>query len=339
MQLLNKYALCAAAGMCLMGAASAQTVADGVNVVGSQPVSFLFEANKVAANLYLPKGFDSSKKYPAIVVSHPWGGVKEQTAGLYAQRLAQKGFVTLAYDASNYGQSEGQPRDFEDPDQRVKDIRNAVGYLASRPEVRKDSIGTLGICAGGGYTLHEAQTDPRVKAVAAVSAYDIGGAMRHGIIGAEVSEEQLKKTMDAVAGEWNNIAAGRKPVVFKLLPDKKDWTEKTDAFTKEAYSYYRKPRGASPNARNLGHLSSLGLHAVYYPLEHMNLIAPRPVLLIAGEKAQTLPFSKEAYAKAAEPKELMVIDGATHFALYDKEQYVGPIVEKLSEFYSKALSH
>lgn len=317
--------------------AVAKTVADNINTVGSQPVSFLSGANKVAANLYLPEGFKSGEKYPAIVVSHPWGGVKEQTAGLYAQKLAQQGFVTLAYDASHYGASEGQPRDYEDPAVRLRDIQSAVGFLSNRPEVNPLEIGSLGICAGGGYALHEAQTDLRVKAVAAVVPYDIGGAARTGITGSPVTPEQLKKTLEAVAQEWTDIAAGKQPKVFKLLPDKKDWTNQTDAFTKEAYSYYRMPRGAHPNAKNQFHFSTLGLRAGYYPLSHMDQISPRPVLLIAGEKAETRKFSEEAYQNAAQPKELVIVPGATHFAMYDKPEFVEANVKKLAEFFRNGL--
>lgn len=337
MNKLHYFALCSAVGFCAAGAAAAQTVADGINVLGATSVKFASGPETIAGNLYLPANYHASQKYPAIVVSHPWGGVKEQTAGLYAQRLAKEGFVTLAYDASHYGESTGAPRDYEDPAVRLRDIRSAVSFLENRPEVRTGEVGTLGICAGGGYTLHEAQFDPRVKATASVVAYDIGGAARHGIEGSEVSSEQFQNTLKAVADEWSRIEKGEKPKVFPLLSDKEDWTDKTDDFTKEAYSYYREKRGASPNASNKFHFATLGLFAGYYPLEHMEAISPRPVLIIAGEKAQTLRFSKEAYEKAKEPKELVVVPGASHFAMYDKEEFVAPTVAKLADFFRKNL--
>lgn len=339
MNKLNSFVLCSAFSCCVAGASVAQTVADGINVLGSTPVKFASGQETISGNIYLPKNYDASQKYPAIVVSHPWGGVKEQTAGLYAQKLAKEGFVTLAYDASHYGQSTGTPRDYEDPAVRLRDIRSAVGFLENRPEVKSGAVGTLGICAGGGYTLHEAQFDPRVKATASVAAYDIGGAARHGIDGAEVNSEQFQNTMKAVAEEWNRIEKGEAPKVFPLLPDKKDWTDKTDDFTKEAFSYYREPRGASPNATNKFHFATLGLFAGYYPLEHMEAISPRPVLIIAGEKAQTLRFSKEAYEKAKEPKQLVVIPAASHFDMYDKEQFVTTTVARLADFFRKNLNN
>ncbi|GJH27080.1 alpha/beta hydrolase [Caballeronia novacaledonica] len=175
----------------LADVSSVGSVAQGANVVGSQAVEFYSGRVKIAANLYLPPDFDSLTKYPAIVVAHPWGGVKEQTSGLYAQKLAKEGFVTLAFDASHYGESGGQPRDLEDPADRVQDIRSAIGYLSQLSEVDSNRIGSLGVCAGGGYTLNEAQTDLRVKAVASIVAYDIGGATRTGIQGSPATSPRV----------------------------------------------------------------------------------------------------------------------------------------------------
>lgn len=321
----------------LAQAAEPTTVAQGVNVVGSQKVTFNNGGIQMAGNLYLPANHDSSKKYPAIVVVHPWGGVKEQTSGLYAQQLAHKGFITLAYDASHYGESGGEPRDQEDPADRVQGIRSAVGYLVSLPQVDANRIGALGICAGGGYTLHEAQTDLRVKAVASVVAYDIGDATRTGIQGLPVTAEDRQKLLQSVDEQLNKEAAGAPVLVQQLLPSRDQVNADTDNFTREATEYYLTPRGAHPNAKNRFVVTSPGLHMAYYPLEHMELISPRPVLLIAGERAETRKFSEAAYAKAQQPKELMVIPGASHFDLYDKPQYVTPAVDKIAEFFGKHL--
>lgn len=135
----------------------------------------------LAGNLYVPSEFDEAKKYPAIVVSHPGGGVKEQAAGLYADKLAELGFVTLAFDASNQGESEGTPRYFEDPYARTEDVRAAVDYLTTLSFVDTDNIGALGICAGGGYTVAVSQTERRIKAVATVSMVDIGSLFGEGL--------------------------------------------------------------------------------------------------------------------------------------------------------------
>jgi fermentation-respiration switch protein FrsA (DUF1100 family) len=293
-------------------------VAEGANVVGSENVTFTNGEIKMAGNLYLPADYDSTKTYPAIVVSHPWGGVKEQTSGLYAQQLARHGFVTLAFDASHYGESGGKPRDLEDPADRVQDIRSAVGFLSSLGQVDANRIGTLGICAGGGYTLNEAQTDLRVKAVAGVVAYDIGDATRNGIQGSPVSEADRQNLLKSVDEQLNKEAAGAPVLVQPLLPARDQLNADTPNFVREATEYYLTPRGSHPNAKNRYVVTSPGLHMAYYPLDHMALIAPRPVLLIAGERAETLKFSQQAFANAQQPKELMVIPGASHFDLYDK---------------------
>lgn len=337
MSILKSSLISAAMLFSLPSLAHAATVAEGANVVGSQKIAFNNGAIAMAGNLYLPPDYDSSRTYPAIVVAHPWGGVKEQTSGLYAQQLARKGFVTLAFDASHYGESGGEPRDLEDPADRVQDIRSAVGYLASLPQVDAARIGTLGVCAGGGYTLHEAQTDPRVKAVAGVVAYDIGDATRTGIDGSPVSAEDRLNLLQNVAEQLNKEAAGAPLLVQQLLPSRDQLDASTPNFVREATDYYLTPRGVHPNARNRFVVTSPGLHMAYYPLEHMELVAPRPVLLIAGERAETLKFSQAAYAKAQQPKELLVIPGASHFDLYDKPEYVTPAVDKLAEFFGEHL--
>lgn len=313
------------------------TVAQGINVVGSHKVTFNNSGVRMAGNLYLPANYDSGRKYPAIVVAHPWGGVKEQTSGLYAQKLASKGFITLAYDASHYGESGGEPRYLEDPADRVQDIRSAVGYLASLPQVDASRIGAVGVCAGGGYTLHEAQSDLRVKAVAGVVAYDIGDATRTGIQGSPVTAEDRQKLLQGVAEQLNRDAAGAPVLVQQLLPSRDQVNASTSNFIREATDYYLTPRGGHPNSISRYVVTSPGLHIAYYPLEHMDLISPRPVLLIAGERAETRKFSEAAYAKAQQPKELLIVPGASHFDLYDKPQYVTPAVDKMAEFFGKYL--
>lgn len=265
------------------------------------------------------------------------GGVKEQTSGLYAQQLAKRGFATLAYDASHYGESGGLPRDLENPSDRVQDIRSAIGYLASLPQIDASRIGTLGICAGGGYTLHEAQNDLRVRAVAGVVTYDIGDATRNGIEGLPVTASHRTKLMQSVDEQLNKEASGAPVLVEQLLPSRDTLNDSTPNFVREATDYYLTPRGAHPNAHNRYVVTSPGLHIAYYPLEHIDLISPRPVLLIAGEKAETRKFSQQAYDRSKKPKELIIIPGASHFDLYDKPQFVNPALNKLAEFFSKNL--
>ncbi|MCA6954045.1 alpha/beta hydrolase [Pectobacterium polaris] len=339
MSLLKISLLCASLFIAnsTFAASNPSTVAEGINVVGSQKISFQNGSVRMAANLYLPPNYDSSKTYPAIVVSHPWGGVKEQTSGLYAQQLAKRGFITLAYDASHYGESGGVPRNLENPADRVQDIRSAVGYLSSLPQVDAARIGTLGICAGGGYTLHEAQTDARVKAVAGVVTYDIGEATRNGIEGMPVSASDRQKLMQSVDEQLNKEAAGAPLLVQSLLPPRNTVNASTPNFVREATDYYLTPRGTHPNVQNRYVVTSPGLHMAYYPLEHMDQVSPRPVLLIAGEKAETRIFSQQAYDNAKQPKELIIIPGASHFDLYDKPQFVNPALNKLAEFFGNNL--
>lgn len=198
--------------------------------------------------------------------------------------------------------------------------------------------GALGVCAGGGYTLNEAQTDVRVKAVASVVAYDIGEATRTGIQGSPVSAQDRQKLLASVFQQLNNEAAGAPVLVQQLLPSLAQINVQTPGFIREATDYYLTSRGAHPNAHNRYVLTSPGLHIGYYPLEHMDAIAPRSLLLVAGSRAETLRFSETAFERAKEPKELFAIPGASHFDLYDKAQYVDPAVAKLADFFGKSLS-
>lgn len=304
---------------------------------GAESVTFRSGSVTIAGNLYRPPGFDASRTYPAIVVSHPWGGVKEQTAGLYARSMAERGFITLAYDASHYGQSEGQPRNMEDPSHRVRDIRSAVTYLSNHRQVDANRIGTLGVCAGGGYTIDEAQTDPRVRAVATVVAYDMGAAAREGIEGAPVSYEQRMAQLEDI-GEQLTREAGGEPLVEQLVPSPDQQTDETPSFFREAADYYLTDRGGHPNAENRFVVTSVGLHMAYFPFAQIETISPRPLLLIAGENAETLNFSQNAYDRAREPKELMVVPGASHFDLYDRAEHVQPAVERMVGFFAEHLA-
>ena len=178
---------------------------DGVT---TQKVSFPHGTHQVVGNLFLPPGFDEAKTYAAVVATHPFGGVKEQTSGLYAEKLAEQGFIALAYDASHYGESGGEPRLYEVPADRVEDIRCAVDHLANHPQVDPDRIGALGICAGGGYTVNAAQTEARIKAVGTVSAFDVGSARREGVPRGLFSEEFRIQRLREIGEQRTREAAG-----------------------------------------------------------------------------------------------------------------------------------
>lgn len=291
---------------------------------------------KMAGNLYLSSGFEENKKYPALVFIHPGGGVKEQTAGLYAERMAGKGFVTLAFDASHQGESEGEPRFLEDPAARVEDARCAVDYLTTLPYVDAERIGMAGICAGGGYAVNAAQTDRRIKAVAGISSVDIGAFFREGFTGTPASEQL--KILDIVSRQRTAQANGAGPAYIPYVPESPElFDENTPTLMREGYDYYRTPRGQHPNSQNKMLLTSSDKLMAFTAFAQIPEYLTQPLLMIAGSQADTRHFSERAVALSQDPKELFLVEGATHIALYDIPQYVGQAVGKLTEFFGKNL--
>lgn len=292
---------------------------------------------KIAGELYKPENFDKSKKYPAIIVVHPAGGVKEQVAGLYAQRLAEKGFVTLAYDAAYQGESGGIPHYLENPGSRVEDVRSSVDYLTTLPFIDKDNIGVLGICAGGGYAFNAAETEMRIKAVATVSAFDLGRARRQGLGDSLTIEQQHQKLKEAA--DQRTKEANGEPIKYSgYVPNSpEEIPENAPAMYRQGYEYYRTPLAQHPRSENKYIYSNYAQQAAFTAFDRPEFISPRPVLFIVGEKAESAYFSKEAYDKALEPKEYVVIPNATHMEMYYKPEYVNPAVEKLVNFYGKYL--
>jgi fermentation-respiration switch protein FrsA (DUF1100 family) len=291
----------------------------------------------IVANLFKPANFDPNKKYPAIVVTHPFGGVKEQTAGLYAQHLAEQGFVTLAYDASYQGESGGLPRLMEVPAQRLDDISCAVDFYEQQSFVDHNRIGSLGICAGGGYAMCNAQTELRVKAIATVSMFNLGEARREamGNLTYEQRVARLKQAADARTREAQGEAVTLVPVVPESPAE---FTDRTPDLYRQGYEYYVTARAKHPNSPNRYMLSSLPLQMAFFPFDQVETISPRPILMIVGEHADTKFWSDGVLAKAQEPKELFVVSGATHMDMYDKPQFVGPAVVKLNSFFSQHLA-
>lgn len=290
----------------------------------------------IVANVFKPAGFDKSKKYPAIVVTHPFGGVKEQTAGLYAAHLAEQGFIMLAFDKSYQGESGGEPRLMEAPVQHVDDISCAIDYLTQQPSVDSGRIGSLGVCAGGSYALANAPTEMRVKAVATVSFFNLGDARRSAM--GSMSYEARMQRLKEVAEQRSKEAAGAPLQMALAVPaSDADFTEKTPALYREGYEYYRTPRGQHPNSPGNYVFTSLAAQMEFFPLAQVETISPRPILLIVGDKADTKFWSDEAMKKAKEPRELFVVKGATHVDMYDKPQFVGPAVTKLTSFFRQSL--
>jgi len=291
----------------------------------------------IVANLFKPPHMATDRRYAAVVVTLPFGGVKEQTAGLYAQRLAEEGFIALAYDATYQGESGGEPRLMEVPSQRLDDISCAVDFLVQHPQVDPERIGSLGICAGGSYALCQAQTELRVRAVAAVGTFNLGEARREGM-GTIPYEERMRRLRDAAAAR-SREARGEPVQLVPVVPDTTaGFTERTPQLYREGYDYYRTPRGQHPHSPNRYVLSSLPQQMAFFPFEQLETISPRPVLVIAGSNADTLFWSQQVVQKARDPKELFVVDGATHVDLYDRPQFVTPAVAKLKEFFGRQLA-
>ena len=304
-------------------------------------ITFDNKGNTVVGNLFKPEGYARGTTYPAIVVTHPFGAVKEQVSTTYARPLASQGFITLVFDASYQGESGGEPHFSEFPSARVEDIRRAVDFLSNHPDVDPERIGALGICAGGGYTVNVAQTELRIKAVAGVSTFNLGAARRDGVgpLGAQTAEYRTS-LLERSAKARTREAAGGEVEMFSLIADNPrfDMNDPSTipAMYQEGYKYYSE---IDPNPRSMGAfaLSSLSQQMAFFPFEGIELISPRPLLLIAGSEADTLYYSQDAVAKAKEPKELHVIDGASHIDLYWNPAYVPAVAEKLTEFFTKGL--
>jgi len=303
-----------------------------------QQASFPNRGVMLSAHLHLPDDFRADVKYPALVGVHPAGGVKEQTIGLYAGRLAASGFVVVVYDATYQGASGGEPRLLEDPSVRVEDARCAADFLATLPYVDVERMGVFGVCAGGGYALAAAQTERRFRAVAGVSATPMGEAART-FFGREIPVSELIGSLEASAHARTAAARGGEPVYVPFVPEQvEDITPDTPTMLREGYAYYRTPRGHHPNAKGRFLMASLDKMLAFTTFHLIPSLLTQPMLLIAGSEADTKVYSDEAFALSNGPKELFVIDGATHIALYDIPEYVDQAVPKLSAFFAEHLA-
>ena len=294
---------------------------------------------QISGELYAPAAGAPNRKGAAVVISHPMTGVKEQTSANHARLLSKAGFYALTFDAGYQGESTGQPRGLEDPHQRAEDNKAAVTYLTTlEGKVDPSRIGVLGICASGGYTSYAAQSDGRIKALATVSAACVGRMTRNGGLYKENNKEVPEAIAGALqaAGQWRTSAAkGPKveaPPMFST--DISQIPEDADSFFTDAASYYGSERGNHPRSDQKVPPSSYDLMVSYDSFNFQHLVSPRPLLMIAGSKAQTLHFSEDAVAAAREPKELFVVEGKNHFDLYDDLTVSGP---KLVEFFGKNL--
>ena len=303
--------------------------------VNLKQVSYDARGLKAVANVYLPPNFTSSGKYPAIVVAHPNGGVKEQVAGLYAQNLAQMGYVTLAFDALYQGASEGSPRNVDTPTNRIEDIYAAVDFISTFKGVDNNRLGILGICGGGGYTLKAAQTDKRLKAIATLSMFNSGLVRRNGFLDSQISsiqtrlEEASKARARQALGEI--LYTGAAPV--KLSQPELAKID-TDLY-REGAIYYGDTH-AHPNSSFAYTTASLLELMSFDALNQIKLIN-KPLLLMVGDKADTAYMSEQAYNRASgtDTKELFRLQDSTHIQTYFKPSVVAQVLGKLEEFYKQ----
>ncbi|SMC47437.1 alpha/beta hydrolase [Kibdelosporangium aridum] len=298
-------------------------------------VTFDSAGVQLAGHLYTPS---ADGPQPAIVVGHPGSGVKEQTAGLYARRLAEQGFVTLAFDAAYQGESGGEPRGLEDPAHRVEDLKAAVSFLTTRPEADADNIGVLGICASGAYAFPAAASDHRIKAVGTVSATEIARQFRFGADGTQ-DPAVFQGMLAAAAVARTAEAQGKGPQRFQLFPDTAEQARALGGqHGYEGFEYYRTDRAQHPRSAAFFTWSSIDRMAIFDAFAVAGMLGDRPLLMIVGRAAETSWMSVEAFQKVRGPKELAWIEGASHVDLYDKEPYVGSAVAKLTEFYRTSLA-
>ncbi|RKT19088.1 hypothetical protein BX285_3539 [Streptomyces sp. 1114.5] len=292
---------------------------------------------EIAAHLYTP---DTPTAGPlsALVVGHPGTGVKEQTSGTYAQRLAERGFVTLAFDAAHQGESGGLPRGLEDPAQRVEDFKAAVSYLIARDDIAEDRIGLLGICASGGYSLSATGSDSRVRAVAAVCTADPSRQFRLGADGGQ-NPAVFRSLLDAAARARTAAARGKDPGVMTMFPRSAEQAHALGGeHGVEGFEYYCTTRGEHERSAKFLAWESIDRLAGYDPFFAVPLIGPRPMLQIVGDRAVTSWMAVQAHQRATGPAELYWIEGASHVDLYDKKEYIDAAVDKLTAFFSTHLN-
>lgn len=304
--------------------------------VNIHPVTYKLNGLDISANVYTPANFNSNKTYPAIVIAHPNGGVKEQVAGLYAQRLAELGYITITADAAYQGASGGLPRNVDKPQNRVDDIHGMADFILQYPGVDTERLGALGICGGGGYTLKAVQSDKRFKAVATLSMFNTGVVRRNGFLNSQVAtiQERLKQASEARTQENSGGEIAYSGV--DSITDE-DLEKISTLFYRQGFHYYFRTHAHS-NSTFLYTTSSLMDLMTWDATDGIELI-DQPLLMMAGSNAQTLYLTLDAFPKAtnAKSKELFLINGATHIETYWKPEYVNQAIDKLETFYKTNL--
>ncbi|EIU3494559.1 alpha/beta hydrolase [Pseudomonas aeruginosa] len=293
-----------------------------------------------AANLYLPPGFDESKKYPTIVGTHPIGSCKEQTSGnVYGQQLAEQGFVVLAFDASFQGASGGEPRFIEDPAIRVSDIRFAIDFLVAQPYVDAQRIGAIGICGGGAYTINAAITDHRIKALVSITGVNFGRLIREGF-----SQFDPLGALKAMAAQRTAEAQGAARHVINYLPESVEAGKQaglTDIDVLEATEYYKSARGQQPHGATSGLFSFNSAAIAWDAFAYAETLLTQPLLVVIGDKPGAFGAYRdgwEIYGRAASAaKQIFVAEGWSHYDLYDKPEPVALAMAQVAPFFKEYL--
>lgn len=304
-----------------------------------RPVTFENQYKmKIAGNLVMPKGMDQSRKHAAIIVGHPMGAVKEQSANLYAIKMAEYGFVTLSVDLAFWGGSDGMPRNAVAPEVYAETFSAAVDYLGTRSFVDRNRIGVIGICGSGSFAISAAKIDPRLKAIATISMYDMGAANRNALHHSLTLEQRKQIIADAAEQRYVEFEGGEIRYTSGTVHE---ITEKSHPIEREFYDFYRTPRGeftpkgATPLTTTHPTLTSNVKFMNFYPFNDIETISPRPMLFITGDAAHSREFSEDAYKRAADPRELYYIKGAGHVDLYDRVNLIP--FDKLNDFFVKSL--
>ncbi len=296
-------------------------------------ITFPSNGFEVAGFLNTPE--NTGKATPALVCVHPGSSCKDQTAGIYAEKFAELGYVTIVFDASYQGESGGEPRYTEDPSARVEDIRSAVDYLTTLDIVDNDRIGVLGVCAGGGYAANAAMTEKRIKAVGAVASANIGRLYR---------EQNPIQTLEQIGEQRTAEANGAEPMITQWIPNSQEEREKAgidDIDIKEAIDYYKTPRGQSPNSPNKLKFTSMENVIAFDAFHLADQLLTQPLQIVVGSIKGgfgSYHDGHELYEKAvSKDKDILVLDGVTHYDLYDQPEPVAKAVDKLKDFYKKYL--
>lgn len=302
--------------------------------VNLHPVKYDLHGIQIAANVYTPADYDPAKIYPAVVVAHPNGGVKEQVAGLYAQRLAEQGYIAITADAAYQGASGGMPRSVDKPANRIEDIHGMADYLGQYPGVDKERIGLLGICGGGGYSLKAAQTDKRFKALATLSMFDSGLVRRNGYQDSQLAtvQERLKQATDARTRE---VTTGEVSYSGDANLTDEQIAKLPFELYRQGYEYYWKTH-AHPNSTFRYTTSSL-LDLMNFDAQSNMELINQPLLMMAGTKADSRYMTESAFKKATGTanKELFLIEGATHIETYWVPRYVDQAMSRIDAFFDK----